>query len=70
MFTVTDGVRPVEDALSDNEDIVGRLVIHRDIPGDHEDSECCWCNPHIIYEDDLRTTEQIIRDMELVERKQ
>lgn len=36
------------------------IVIHRDIPGKHEDGLDCWCDPYIIYEDDTRTTEEIV----------
>lgn len=49
---------------------IGVLYIHRDIPGDHVLGGDCWCNPHRIYEDDPRSTVEIIRDMELAERKQ
>jgi hypothetical protein len=50
-------------------DNTGILIIHRDLPGTHED-EKCWCEPHIIYEDDLRMPEQIVRDMNRAEVKQ
>ncbi len=46
----------------------GILIIHRDLPGTHEDEDC-WCCPHKIYEDDLRTPEQIVRDINRAEVK-
>jgi len=50
----------------------GILIIHRDIPGDHDniDPVNCWCNPHIITEDTLLTTEQIIDQVSRKEFRQ
>ena len=38
----------------------GVLIIHRDLPGTHEDGPNCWCEPYIIEEDTLLTPEQIV----------
>jgi hypothetical protein len=47
----------------------GVLIIHRDIPGDHDAlvPEHCWCEPHVIREDDLRTPQQIVEDVSVKE---
>lgn len=41
----------------------GVLIIHRDIPGNHEDGKDCWCDPYIIEEDTLLTPEQIVEQV-------
>lgn len=47
------------------------IVIHRDIPGEHKtDSEHCWCEPHIVQDDDLRTTDQIMKEIAVKELRQ
>lgn len=39
------------------------LIIHRDIrEKEHEQSEDCWCDPMIVQDDDLRTTEQLLAE--------
>jgi len=50
----------------------GVLVIHRDIPGDHDAlvPEHCWCEPFVIREDDLRTPQQIVEDVSVREFRQ
>ena len=51
---------------------IGILVIHRDLPGDH-DTRCpefCWCDPHVIYEDDSRTPQQIVEEVSVKEFRQ
>jgi hypothetical protein len=39
---------------------VGVLIIHKDLPGTHDDGPDCWCEPYVIAEDTLLTQEQII----------
>ena len=46
----------VDDKYSNN----GFLVIHKDLPGIHDDGPDCWCEPFIIEEDTLLTPEQIV----------
>lgn len=38
----------------------GILIIHRDLPGTHDDGPDCWCEPYIIQEDTILTVEQIV----------
>lgn len=47
----------------------GVLVIHRDIPGDHEinDGGTCWCEPHIYPADTLKTSQQIVEECSIKE---
>lgn len=46
----------VDDKYSDN----GILIIHKDLPGTHDDGPDCWCEPYIIQEDTIMTLEQIV----------
>lgn len=41
----------------------GKVVVHRDLPGEHvcEAGKVCWCNPVVVDpETDFRTTDEII----------
>jgi len=38
------------------------VVIHRDIPGKHILSADCWCDPMVVEDDDLRTTQQLLEE--------
>lgn len=44
----------------DDNSINGILIIHKDLPGTHDDGPNCWCEPFIIEEDTLLTKEQIV----------
>jgi hypothetical protein len=46
----------VDDKYFDN----GILIIHKDLPGTHDDGPDCWCEPYIISEDTILTPEQIV----------
>jgi len=48
----------------------GVLWIHRDLPGDYITGPSCWCSPHRLEGDDPRSSIEIIREIELKERKQ
>lgn len=50
----------------------GVLIIHRDIPGDHEinDDGTCWCEPHIYPADTLKTSQQIVEECSIKEFRQ
>ena len=51
--------------------MTNELIIHKDIAGDHvTDGEKCWCEPLIIDEDTLLTTEQIIVLSDIKDLKQ
>ncbi len=39
------------------------LVIHRNIEGDHKiTGTSCWCDPLVVEDNDLRTTEQLVEE--------
>jgi hypothetical protein len=42
----------------------GRVVIHRNFDGDHEDSETCWCRPEVIDGDSLEDANEIAERLE------
>ena len=46
--------------VSDEEEEIGELIIHRDIAGVHETGKKCWCEPFIFLEDTLLTPTQIV----------
>ena len=48
-----------------NDEDLGLLIIHRDLPGDHTDGIDCWCEPFIIEEDTLLTPEQIVEKVSI-----
>jgi hypothetical protein len=47
------------------------LIIHRDIEGEHNtEDDTCWCEPLLIEEDTLLTTEQIKELSDIKDLKQ
>lgn len=43
------------------------LVVHRDLPGTHDETDFCWCKPVIVADDDFRTTEEIVEASKVAE---
>lgn len=42
----------------------GRVVIHRNFEGEHQDSENCWCRPEVIDADSFEPNEDVIEKLE------
>lgn len=44
------------------------IIICRAVPGEHVGGPDCWCVPHRIYANDIRSTEDLILAVEAAER--
>ena len=44
-----------------------KIILHRNFEGKHEYSEDCWCRPEALAADDLRSSDEIVAALEVVD---